>query len=105
MGSNNDVGIYEPPFRPPYEFTAAVVWIGVAVLGFVWALVGSLPLAPVLYVSGTCAVLGGIRAWQGWGRKRARDQLLGEGGLWFMGEDEAREHWKRARLRGDLWLG
>ncbi len=105
MGRNDGIGIYEPPFRPPYEFTAAVVWAGAAALGLGWALAGSLPLAPALYVSGACAVLGGVRAWQGWGRKRARDRLLEGGGLWFMGEEKAREHWKNARSREELWLG
>lgn len=102
----DDVGIYEPPFRPPYEFDAAWGWAAAAMLALAFAAwLPWLPWTAGVYVASFCLVVGGWRYWQGSARKRARDRLLTGGGLWFMDEEEAKGHWDRARERGELWLG
>lgn len=102
----SDDGIYEPPFRPPYEFHAAWGWVGAA--GVTLALAAWIPWVEwtaAAYVGAGCAAMAALRGWQGYVRKRARDALLVGGGLWFMDEEEAKRHWERARAQDALWIG
>ncbi len=101
---NRDNMVYETPFRPPYEMSAAVGWV-VAAGTCVWmAQAATLPMATLVFAGGTCGLMGALRLVQGTQRYRSRQALLG-GTLLFLPWGRAKRQYRKAIRRDRLWMG
>lgn len=105
LNDNRDDAIYEPPFRPPYEYVSMWAW-AVSALGSAWthALFG----APRVVAVACAAVSLAMAAWRGGEGRRLqaeRDRLSDGGGLWFIGARDANERFRNAALSGKWWFG
>lgn len=104
MSINRDNMVFEIPFRPPYELSAAVGWT-FATGACVWvAQAATLPLATLWFAGGTCGLMGVLRFAQGTQRYRLRQALLG-GTLLFLPWAKAEPEYRKAIHRGQLWMG
>lgn len=102
---NNDNMVYEPPFRPPFEFMAAKAWgvAAVSTIGITWAT--GFPLVPGLVAAGVAAGLGYWRWEQARPYYRARENLKNASALWFIKPDTAAKWYKWAQERDSIWIG
>ncbi|OBS08973.1 conjugative transfer system coupling protein TraD [Acidihalobacter prosperus] len=102
---NNDTLSYEPPFRAPYEYKAAVGWVasGLGTLGMTVAT----GLPATLGLSIACGSFGmaGYRYWKGRPFEIARNRLKQVDSLWFMPRSRANQWYAWARAQHSTWLG
>lgn len=94
---------YEPPFRPAYEYRAAMYWAVAGILVALMNLVG-VPLSVALTAAGAWA-LAFWRYREGLPLDEARKRLLAIHKIWLMPLRSIERHYQRAREHDAIWLG
>jgi len=101
---NDENMVFEVPFRPAYEISAAAGWGSAAGLCAVLAHSATLPMATLLATGGGCCGMAAIRLFQGITRYRQRESLWSSQ-LTFLPLAEAMPIYRAAIARDELWMG
>lgn len=101
---NRDNMVFEIPFRPPYELSAAVGWGTAAAISGWMAQAATLPAATFVIAGGACGVMGAVRLAQGVLRYRSRQALFGHK-LLFLPWAKAEPQYRAAIRKDCLWMG
>lgn len=96
---------YEPPVRPPYEYRAAICWMGAGFIVTSLPLFVGAPLIAALAVGGIAFALACWRYYQGLRFAEARKRLLLPQDIWLLTVQQVQDCYARARKRDAVWLG